>query len=132
MITAKVREQDYGTVLLCGDHQIESDLKREKGGQGLAMGPHDLLEAAMAACMSITLRMAGKKHDIPIGETVVNVSLDRSDEAIARFRYAIEFDDVVPHDQRQRLIEILARCPVSKTISREIVMQAVSPDSVLM
>ncbi|AWB35084.1 OsmC family protein [Orrella marina] len=127
MITAKVREQDYGTVLFSGAHQIESDLKVEKGGQGQAMGPHDLLEAAMAACMSITLRMAGNKHNIAIGDTTVKVSLDRSNEAVAKFCYAIEFDDVVPQDQRDRLTEILARCPVSKTISREIVMEAVSP-----
>lgn len=129
MIKATIGQPDFVTTLDSGTHQIMSDMRVEKGGQGCAMGPHELLEAAMAACMSITLRMAGQKYDIALGDSVVQVTLDRSDEAIARFRYQIVFDDVVPADQHQRLVEILGRCPVSKTISREIVMQAVSAET---
>ena len=125
MITASVREQDYGTVLDSGRHQVVADMAVEKGGQASGMGPHELLEAAMAACMSITLRMAGHQYGIPVGQSVVSVTLDRSDQDTARFRYSVAFDDVVPLEQRDRLIEILGRCPVSKTISRQIVMEAV-------
>lgn len=125
MMTATGQEPDFKTVLSSGRHQILADMKLEKGGQDVAMGPHEILEAAMAACMSITLRMAGQKHEIPLGQTRVTVELDRSDDEIARFRYQVHFDAVVPQDQRQRLIEVLGRCPLSKTISRQIVMQAV-------
>jgi len=125
MITASIQEPEFKTLLECGKHQILADMKTEKGGQDAGMGPHDLLEAAMAACMSITLRMACNKYQIPLGKSKVVVELDRSEESIARFKYRIEFDEVVPQEQRQKLTEILGRCPVSKTISRQIVMQAV-------
>ena len=126
MIYANPLEPDFKTLLESDAHLVVSDMKTEKGGQGAGMGPHDLLEAAMAACMSITLRMAGNKYGIPVGKSVVAVELDRSDEDIARFRYEVKFDEEVPQDQRQRLVEILGRCPVSKTISREIVMESVT------
>ena len=126
MIYANPLEIDFKTLLESDAHLIVSDMKTEKGGQGAGMGPHDLLEAAMAACMSITLRIAGNKYGIPVGTSVVVVELDRSDENIARFRYEVKFDDVVPLEQRQRLVEILGRCPVSRTISREIVMEPVT------
>lgn len=126
MIYANPLEPDFKTLLESDAHLVVSDMKTEKGGQGAGMGPHDLLEAAMAACMSITLRMAGNKHGIPVGRSVVVVELDRSDENVARFRYEVKFDEVVPRAQRQHLVEILGRCPVSKTISRQIVMESVT------
>ena len=47
----------YQTQLTNGTHSTLSDTTRDKGGSELGFRSHDLLEATLASCMNITLRM---------------------------------------------------------------------------
>lgn len=50
----------------------------DKGGGNQGFRPHELLEAALATCMNIHLRMYAANHGIELGEVTTKVTLDRS------------------------------------------------------
>lgn len=45
-----------------GSQSATADVPVEKGGDGKCFGPHDLLEAALATCLTMTARMYAEKH----------------------------------------------------------------------
>ena len=56
----------YRTRFSDGTHEGVSDTTADKGGHNCGFGPHDLLEAALANCVNMTVRMYADNHDIPI------------------------------------------------------------------
>ena len=79
--------------------------------------PHELLEAALACCLSMSVRMAAEKHAIPPEAVTARVRLDRGAEG-AVFHAEIELrgDSLTP-EQRERLVQAGKACPVSRTLS---------------
>jgi putative redox protein len=49
-----------------------------KGGAGAGFGPHELLEAALATCINMAIRMRADKLGIVLGSVSTTVRLDRS------------------------------------------------------
>jgi putative redox protein len=119
MIRAKSQPTPYQTCFSDGEHEGISDTTADKGGQHSGFRPHDLLEAALATCVSMTVRMYAEHHGIPLRGVTANVSLDRgADEAV--FRYDVELDGDLTTEQRARLLRAAAACPVRRTLSKRI------------
>ena len=118
MITAKHGDIRYQTLVSNGEHNTLADTTADKGGSNSGFRPHDLLEAALAACMSMTLRMAAEKRGIHLEGAEVKVSLDRSGSGEAVFDYSICFAGDLGDDHRSALLDALTRCPVRSTLSR--------------
>ena len=97
-----------------------SDTTKNKGGGESGFRPHELLEAAVANCMNMTLRMYADKHSIPLSEVSTTVKLDRSNPEEAVFEYTIELSGPLSVSDRQRLIEAVKSCPVRQTLSKKL------------
>jgi putative redox protein len=80
MIQADSQPDKFLTVFANGTHAFTSDTTADKGGRNLGFRPHELLEAALATCMNMTLRMAAEKHAIALSSVSVTVSLKRNPE----------------------------------------------------
>ena len=117
MITATSQAQNYATKFSNGYAEAESDTTAEKGGKGIGFRPHELLEAALANCMNMTLRMAAEKYRIPLSSVSVSVSLNRQNPEMKTFEYRVEFPNSLPDVEKQKLVSALERCPVRKTLS---------------
>ncbi|MFQ5587268.1 MAG: OsmC family protein [Nitrospiria bacterium] len=124
MIKSESGEHPYLTRFSNGVYQGISDTVSEKGGAGRGFRPHDLLEAAVASCINMTVRMYADKYHLPLEGVITTVSLDRGTEGLARFEYQIELVGALGSAQRKRLLEAAAKCPVRKTLSRQIVFEA--------
>jgi len=61
-----------------GTSAAEADVPVEKGGAGNGFGPHELLEAAVATCMTITARQYATQHELPLSGARCEVRIDRS------------------------------------------------------
>ena len=61
-----------------GEITADADVPKIKGGTGHGFGPHELVEAALATCMAISVEMYAAKHAIPLESVAVEVRLDRS------------------------------------------------------
>lgn len=116
MILTSSRSVAYQTHFTNGEHSAVADTVSDKGGTGQGFRPHELLEAALASCMNMTLRMAAEKHGIQISGIEIKVSLDRRDPEAPCFVHEVRFDGDVDAEQRRRLLATLERCPVRKTL----------------
>lgn len=84
-----------------------------------APDPHQLLDAALAACTAITLRMYAARKGIPLDD--VRVGIDHVErDGVYRMRRTLEFVGDLTEVQRTRLFEIAEKCPVHKTLSGRI------------
>jgi putative redox protein len=119
MITASSESQPYLTVFSNGKHAATADTTSDKGGGNSGFRPHELLEAALATCMNMHLRMYAANHGIQLGEVFTKVSLDRSSPSEAVFNYSIELSGQLNDEQRKKLLEIAETCPVRLTLSKK-------------
>lgn len=129
MIRAESDQPNYLTRWTDGVHTASADTTPDKGGSKLGFRPHDLLEAALATCTNITLRMAAEKHALPLQRADVQVTLDRSKPETAVFTYRIVLHGPLTEAQRAQLLRAAERCPVRQTLSRQIGFVHTTPET---
>jgi putative redox protein len=120
MICAKSDLTRYQTRFSDGEHEGIADTTADKGGAHSGFRPHDLLEAALAACVNMTVRMYADNHGIPLRAVTTNVNLDRTHPDEVVFRYEVEIDGELTEEQRNKLFQAASACPIRKTLSKRI------------
>jgi putative redox protein len=120
MIVGVSTKTPYATIFTDGKREATCDTTPDKGGSGSGFRPHDLLEAAFACCLNMTMRMYADKHKIPLAEAKVSVSLNRDNPEQTVFEYGVELQGDLTAAQRQKLMEMAALCTVKKTLSKHI------------
>lgn len=130
MITARELGAGYRNSFGNGRITARGDMPADKGGDGDGFRPHELLEAALATCMSMTVRIAAEKHNYPLTGVAVTISLDRSVPEDFAFDYSLELEGELNDTQRAHLARAAAQCPVSKTIAAKPRLRAASPSAV--
>jgi putative redox protein len=126
VITCKNEKLSYQTTVSNGKHIASADTTEDKGGHHSGFRPHELLEAALASCLNMHLRMYADHHNIFLDEVRTIVTLDRNlpDEAI--FKYSIDMTGSLSDEQRVKLLQIAKTCPVHKTLLKKISIQEVT------
>ncbi len=117
MIRAESADTPYLTSFTNGQHIGSSDNTPDKGGQGAGFRPHELLEAALASCMNMWLRMYANTHQLPLEHVSATVELKRDHPGEAVFEYEIAIDGPLTSEQKSKLLGIAQTCPVRKTLA---------------
>ncbi len=120
MITAAGESPHFRTRITNGTDVVFADADAASGGSAAGFLPHELLEASLASCMNVTLRMYADTHGIPLEGVQTTVTLNRNDPDQAVFEYTLRLDGPLTGDQRTRLARAAAACPVKRTLSRRI------------
>jgi putative redox protein len=120
MIHATSQPNPYQTRFSDGQHEGLADTTAEKGGRNSGFRPHDLLEAALATCINMTVRMYADRHSIPLRSVTVKVSLDRSNPEEVVFRFEVDADGELTPAQKDKLLRAAHACPVSRTLSKRL------------
>ena len=120
MITCVNKTNNYETLFTNGRHQAICDVPAAKGGGDTGFGPHELLEAGLAGCLNIWLRIYASNHRIPLAEITTEVSLHRDSPGLAVFEYGIKLSGDLTAEQRQELLQAAKSCPVHQTLSGQI------------
>ena len=112
-----------------GSHAVTLDLQPAEGGPGEAMGPHDVLLAALAGCTTMTLQMYAKRKAWPLEGVELDLRHVPATPTTPE-RIAVDLRLLGPLDgeQRARLADIAKKCPVYKTLTNtalEVVEQLV-------
>lgn len=116
MTTASIAQAHYRVALQSRKHAFYADEPEVQGGTDTAPAPDELLEAALASCTAITLRMYADRKQWPVTSINVTVQLNRADGKTF-FSRDIRCEGEITEEQRQRLLQIAKACPVSKTLS---------------
>lgn len=114
MITGSIHGT-HRTELSDGRHLLIADVKKELGGADLGPDPHELLEAALAACTLITMQMYGARKSWALGKTRVGVKVLSEGERVEIGR-TLHFDPSLTPEQRSKLTEIANKCPIHKLL----------------
>jgi putative redox protein len=113
----------YGQIVTVGHHVSGADEPEAFGGRDTGPSPYEYLMSGLGACTAMTLRMYASRHAWPLERTSVDVlhqkvlSADGKSK-IDRFERHIALAGDLSPEQRQRLLEIADKCPVSQTLQR--------------
>ncbi|MEA2386190.1 MAG: putative redox protein [Thermoleophilaceae bacterium] len=104
-----------------GRHHLVADEPPEHGGTDEGPNPQELLAASLASCSAITMEMYAQRKGWDIGEVVVDVGYEPAQRGSpTKFQMTVRLPKELPEDQRQRLMQIVAKCPVHRTLEGEV------------
>lgn len=113
----------YQHVIEWRNGQFIADEPEKQGGQDTGPDPYTLLLSSLASCTLVTLRMYidRKGWDIPVIKVNVNMWQTKENDILTTY---LDRDVVLPEgtdpEQKNRLLEIAAQCPVSKILEGNI------------
>jgi putative redox protein len=105
-------------------HKVTADEPRDNGGDDSGPSPEELLAASLASCSAITMEMYAARKGWDVGEITVNVDYEPAQRGSpTRFKMDVELPKELPEDQRERLMQIAAKCPVHRTLEGEVMFE---------
>lgn len=102
-------------VLIDGRYHLRTDQPARLGGNDTGPAPHELLPAALAACIAATLATYARTKQWDLGEIVVDVDYDNR-SAPRSFDVDITVSGEVSDEQLARLHKVAAACPLRRSI----------------
>lgn len=121
-------ESPFAVRIESGQHRIIGDEPASTGGNDLGLAPYQLLAAALGECTAMTVRWYARNHDWPVEHVAVDVTHQKTSvegrpgktdvfHKIVRLR-----GDALSDDQKARLIDVAAKCPVQRTLEASAVI----------
>ncbi len=131
-VVASLGEDKYTTQVQAGKHSFTADEPEKRGGNDYGPNPYDLLASAVATCKAMTMKMYAERKKWDLKEVDVHVTHskdhaedcnkceDSSDAMIDKFDVLIDLEGDLNDTQRERLLEISAKCPVHRSLQNDI------------
>jgi putative redox protein len=106
------------------DHRLTADEPREHGGEDTGPSPQELLAASLASCTAITMEMYADRKGWDVGGISVDVAYEPAQRGSpTRFVMRVEMPKEVSEEQRDRLMQIAAKCPVHRALEGEVMFE---------
>jgi putative redox protein len=106
------------------EHEIHADEPEQNGGDDAAPSPQELLAASLASCTAITVEMYAKRKGWEIGDVSVDVDYEPAQRGSpTKFKMVLNLPKELPEEQRERLTQIAAKCPVHRTLEGEVMFE---------
>ncbi|WP_193074306.1 OsmC family protein [Pseudomonas sp. FME51] len=120
-MSIKLSKSDLGKfrqLLQVGQHELIADARLDADSDG-GPNPHDLYDAALAACKAITLLMYAEKADIPLEDVQITIERDSSEERSGKYhlQVGLGLKGKLDSNQLDRLEKVAAKCPVHKLMT---------------
>lgn len=92
------------------------------GGASSAPNPHAYLNASVAACKAITIRLVAKRRKIALEDVKITLHCDDSEERKGRYVMNFEIELIGDLDDKERnmLLAAAEQCPVGKLLSGDV------------
>ena len=122
--TARRRAGKLGHDLQMRQHRLKSDEPQDQGGDDTGPNPQELMAASLASCSAITMEMYAERKGWDIGDVVVEVDYEPAQRGSpTRFELVIKLPKELPEEQRERLMTIVNKCPVHRTLEGEVMFE---------
>lgn len=117
--------------VVSGAHHLQADEPVSAGGSDAAPGPYDYLLVALGVCTSMTVGLYARRKQWPLENITVSLRHSRihakdceecetKEGMLDRIETEIELTGSLSSEQRAKLMEIAAKCPVHRTLKSEI------------
>lgn len=111
----------YQTIIKTEKNILVSDEPESHGGEDIGFSPLELMASALGSCTAITLRMYAERKKWPLEDVRVEVIFERDEEKnTSSFDCVIELTGDLTENQKQKMLEIAAKCPIHKTLKNPI------------
>ncbi len=105
-------------------HRLVADEPPEEGGRDEGPSPLEMLAGSLASCTAITMQIYADRKGWDIGDVVVGVDYQPAQRGCpTRFEMVVELPKELPEDQRTRLMQVAAKCPVHRTLEGEVMFE---------
>jgi putative redox protein len=102
-------------------HRLVADEPKDRGGDDSGPSPQELLAASLASCTAVTVEMYAQRKGWDIGDVAVDVDYEPAQRGSpTRFAMTVHLPKELSEDQRERLMQIAAKCPVHRTLEGEV------------
>lgn len=107
-------------VVAIRNHRVTVDELPAVGGEDTGPTPHDLYDAALAACKALTMVWYANRKQIPLEDVAVTVERDDKDERSGtyRLRASLVLGGPLTQAQREELRNVAGKCPVHKLMTQ--------------
>lgn len=123
-------EDNFTTKIQASNHNLIADEPESVDGDDFGPSPFDLLNSALIACTTMTLKMYANRKQWDLQEVYVYVTrVKKSSEELGItsekfnrhdfFTKKIKLVGNLDEKQKARLLEIAAKCPVHKTLENQ-------------
>ncbi len=117
--------------IVSGAHQLRADEPINVGGGDAAPGPYDYLLVGLGACTSMTVGLYARSKNWPLENISVSLRHSRihakdcaecetKEGMLDQIYVEIGLSGALTAEQRAKLMEIAAKCPVHRTLKSEI------------
>jgi putative redox protein len=105
-------------------HMLVADEPKDHGGDDSGPSPQELLAASLASCTAVTMAMYAQRKGWEIGEVAVDVEYEPAQRGSpTRFKMDFQMPKELSEEQRERLMQIGAKCPVHRTLEGEVMFE---------
>jgi putative redox protein len=101
-------------------HTLAVDEGPANGGEDSGPTPHDLYDAALAACKALTVLWYANRKQLAVEDIEVTVDRDDSEERNGTYRLltTLAVTGALTGPQRQELLNVAGKCPVHKLMTQ--------------
>ena len=105
-------------------HHVVADEPENNGGGDTGPSPQELLAASLASCTAVTIEMYARRKGWDLGDVTVDVDYEPAQRGSpTRFQMSVKLPKELPEEQRERLMQIAAKCPVHRTLEGEVMFE---------
>jgi putative redox protein len=117
--------------IVSGEHRLRADEPLSVGGADSAPNPYEYLLAGLGACTSMTIGLYARRKQIPLENITVSLRHSRihakdcencltKEGMLDRIEVEVALAGSLTAEQRAKLMEVAAKCPVHRTLKSEI------------
>jgi putative redox protein len=118
---------NYQVLIRSSSHALLAD-EPDGIGDGLGPDPYEILLSALAACITITLKLYAKRKEWDLQNVEVDLTHDRvyakdckeceqTEGKVERIIVRLKIEGDLDEAQRERIREIAHKCPVHRTLA---------------
>jgi putative redox protein len=123
MMTIEVRRKqglNIAHTLSMGQTTLVVDSPTSDGGDGAGPSPHELYDAALAACNALTVMWYANRKQMPVQDLAVSVDRDNSKEreGVYRLTSRIRIGGPLSDAQIEELRSVAGKCPIHRLMTK--------------
>jgi uncharacterized OsmC-like protein len=123
--------ENFQQEVSAGKHHFVADEPVNVGGGDAGPDPYDYLLASLGVCTSMTVGLYARRNYLPLDNITVSLwhsrihardceECETEDGIVDRIDVEVELTGSLTAEQRAKLMEIAAKCPVHRTLTFEI------------
>lgn len=109
-------ESAFCVDIVVSGFSIKGDEPVDAGGANLGPSPYDTLLAALGECTCMTIRWYARQQNWPLDKVEVNLTHNKEGRTDHFTKDIIIYGDALTTEQREKLVEVAAKCPVQRTL----------------